>query len=94
MKLEDNRLALVVIFCLVLTVNVSNGYVIPPRMQKSSPTFWRAESATIARQMASEDMPTPSTFREAEILGLRLMQEGKFQDALTGTLSCIVVGWP
>jgi hypothetical protein len=26
----------------------------------------------------------PTTFREAEILGLKLMQEGNYQDALNG----------
>ena len=28
----------------------------------------------------------PTTFREAEILGLRLMQEAKYEEALSGTL--------
>jgi hypothetical protein len=28
---------------------------------------------------------TPSTFREAEVLGLKLMQQGKYEDALKGT---------
>lgn len=32
--------------------------------------------------MTNEDFPEPSTFREAEVLGLRLMQNGNFEDAL------------
>jgi hypothetical protein len=34
--------------------------------------------------MMYEDTPDPTTFREAEILGLRLMQEGSFEEALIG----------
>jgi hypothetical protein len=34
--------------------------------------------------MTYEDAPDPTTFREAEILGLRLMQEGNFKEALVG----------
>jgi hypothetical protein len=34
--------------------------------------------------MMYEDTPDPTTFREAEILGLRLMQEGSFEEALVG----------
>ena len=29
--------------------------------------------------------PAPTSFREAEVLGLRLMQDGNFEDALEGT---------
>ena len=35
--------------------------------------------------MSNEDIPDPTTFREAEVLGLRLMQEGRFEEALVGT---------
>ncbi len=34
--------------------------------------------------MSAEDTPDPTSFREAEILGLRLMQEGNFKEALIG----------
>merc|ERR1711865_923547 len=30
----------------------------------------------------NEDIPDPTTFREAEVLGLRLMQEARFEEAL------------
>ncbi len=33
---------------------------------------------------ASEEDSKPTTFREAEVLGLRLMQEGQFEEALKG----------
>ena len=36
-------------------------------------------------QMVASDAPNPTTFREAEVLGLRLMQEGNFEEALVGT---------
>jgi hypothetical protein len=47
----------------------------------------RAENTAdfTALHMASEEASTPISFREAEILGLRLMQEGSYQDALVGT---------
>jgi hypothetical protein len=36
--------------------------------------------------------PTPETFREAEVLGLRLMQEGQHEEALKGKIpTCTAV---
>lgn len=35
--------------------------------------------------MTTEDSSAPSTFREAEVLGLKLMQEQKYREALQGT---------
>ena len=35
----------------------------------------------------TESGAAPTTFREAEVLGLRLMQEGNYQEALDGTYS-------
>lgn len=35
--------------------------------------------------------PTPSTFREAEVLGLKLMQEGDYEMALQGMYVCVCV---
>ena len=44
--------------------------------------------------------PALTTFREAEVLGLRLMQEGNYQEALNGryctrmeAIPVVVVGW-
>ena len=33
----------------------------------------------------NDSVPQPKTFREAEVLGLKYMQERKFEDALKGT---------
>jgi hypothetical protein len=43
--------------------------------------------------MSNEEIPDPTTFREAEVLGLRLMQEERFDEALVGTsisVSCLI----
>ena len=47
-------------------------------------TYRTAASASTSMQMSTEQFPDPTTFREAEILGLRLMQEGNFEEALVG----------
>ena len=41
------------------------------------------------RMTESSETPSPTTFREAEVLGLRLMQEGNYQEALDGTFSLL-----
>ena len=61
-----------------------NGYAIQPN-SKTPSTIVRTSSATVMQMTTEEDAPNPTSFREAEILGLRLMQEGKFQEALVGT---------
>jgi hypothetical protein len=69
----------------VSLLSSSAGYTIPGP-SAASRTFRSAESATTSMQMSANEVPDPSTFREAEILGLRLMQEGNFDQALVGTL--------
>eukprot|EP00980_Cylindrotheca_fusiformis_P024739 scaffold12369_cov97-Cylindrotheca_fusiformis.AAC.5 len=60
------------------------GYtILGPR--GASGTMRSAETAATSMQMAANEVPDPTTFREAEILGLRLMQEGNFEEALVGT---------
>lgn len=49
--------------------------------------------------MTTDDKVSPSTFREAEVLGLKLMQQQKYEEALKGTcsvslLSCSKEGRP
>lgn len=56
-----------------------NGFSIVPSRSSTSSI---ALSATTMMQMETDDTPDPTTFREAEILGLRLMQEGNFEQAL------------
>jgi hypothetical protein len=46
-----------------------------------------AETSRTSIQMTAEKSPAPSTFREAEVLGLRFMQEGNFEEALVGKFS-------
>ena len=41
-------------------------------------------TALFSSNDANEGFPVPQNFREAEIIGLRLMQEGRFTDALDG----------
>ena len=63
--------------------------LIIPRVVRNTPKLTHRvalETTTItSMMMIDEDIPDPSTFREAEVLGLRLMQEGSFEDALVGT---------
>jgi len=60
--------------------------LIIPRVVRNTPKLTHRvalETTTItSMMMIDEDIPDPSTFREAEVLGLRLMQEGSFEDAL------------
>lgn len=62
------------------------------RYSRTSPpsTLRSAEAAVTTMMMSAEDAPDPTNFREAEVLGLRLMQEGNFDEALVGTsiLAC------
>lgn len=68
---------------------VCHGYTIPRTSNTPKLTYRAAETATTSIQMTYEETPDPTTFREAEILGLRLMQEGNFEEALVGRLHCI-----
>jgi hypothetical protein len=84
----------------------ANAYIIQPpnngRPTRTSTTTTstvvvakNSVAGTVMQMTAEESTPPPNSFREAEILGLRLMQEGKFEDALVGT--CFVpthpLGW-
>ena len=75
---------------ILLTVCV-DAYSIPRVSRTPKITYRSAESAVTSMSMTNEDIPDPTTFREAEVLGLRLMQEGRFDEALVGTcnFSCI-----
>ncbi len=54
---------------------------IPTNVRRAAET----STTTTTMMMFNEDTPDPTTFRQAEVLGLRLMQEGNFQEALVGT---------
>ncbi len=42
------------------------------------------ESSAASSGSSESSPPSPKTFREAEVLGLRLMQDGRHEDALRG----------
>ena len=71
-----------VLLGLALAVSGCEGYAIPRTSQTPKLTYRAAETATTSIQMTYDEVPDPTTFREAEILGLRLMQEGHFEEAL------------
>jgi hypothetical protein len=71
---------------LVAPIGVVHGYNIPRVSTTPKLTNRAAASATTFLEMVNpEEQPDPTTFREAEVLGLRLMQEGNFGEALVGT---------
>jgi hypothetical protein len=41
-------------------------------------------STSTQLRLSDEPSPNPQTFREAEVLGLKLMQSGNYKDALKG----------
>lgn len=66
-----------------------HGYTVPyPTKSPSVPSqnVRPAETTSTSMMMSAEDTQDPTTFREAEVLGLRLMQEGNFKEALVGRL--------
>lgn len=56
----------------------SDGFTAPVALRNPS----RQKSGVLT--MSSEN---PTTFREAEVLGLKLMQEEKYEDALKGNVN-------
>jgi len=67
---------------LVLVISYVDAYSIPRVSRTPKITYRSAESAVTSMSMTNEDIPDPTTFREAEVLGLRLMQEARFEEAL------------
>jgi hypothetical protein len=57
----------------------------------ASTTITSSSATTTMMRMLTDETPDPSTFREAEVLGLRLMQEGSFQEALVGMLLSLLL---
>lgn len=78
---------------LVIALTYVDAYLIPRVSKTPKITYRSAETAITSVSMTNEDIPDPISFREAEVLGLRLMQEGRFDEALVGTsrfLSCLM----
>lgn len=69
------------VFILVLIMDACHAWV-PHQPTFSSPVTPRHSATTL---WMSDSPPPPTTFREAEVLGLRLMQEGDYEGALDGT---------
>lgn len=49
-----------------------------------------AESNNSAQKPAAAATAKPTNFREAEVLGLRYMQDGRYEEALKGEFSAFV----
>ena len=77
---------LVLSIALVLVSTFLEAYTIPRVSRTPFVTYRSAEAAITSMSMSNEEIPEPTNFREAEVLGLRLMQEGRFDEALVGTL--------
>lgn len=80
------QLAVMAVAVALSILSECDGYTIPRSSNTPKLTYRAAESASTFIQMTYEEAPDPTTFREAEVLGLRLMQEGSFEEALVGTL--------
>jgi hypothetical protein len=76
---------LVVTLLLVASVSTSIDAYVVPQLPAQRPGLFRRQAESALQMSFEQDAPIPTSFREAEVLGLRLMQEGNFQDALVGT---------
>mmetsp|Transcript_21646 Transcript_21646/g.45708 ORF Transcript_21646/g.45708 Transcript_21646/m.45708 type:complete len:209 (-) Transcript_21646:604-1230(-) len=81
-SIRKERLFIAMAISLVFTISHVYAYSIPKVSRTPKVTYRSAESAVTSMSMSNEDIPDPVTFREAEVLGLRLMQEGRFDEAL------------
>eukprot|EP00985_Skeletonema_marinoi_P004479 scaffold1955_cov122-Skeletonema_marinoi.AAC.7 len=61
----------------------NNGPIVT-RLQSSS----ASSSSSKPEQSKAQALPPPSTFREAEVAGLRLMQDGRHEEALKENQAC------
>lgn len=77
------------VLLLLLLLPCAHAWVTPNKPSWTSAT---SRHSTVALNMA-DSAAEPTTFREAEVLGLRLMQEEDYQGALDGTFflsfSCV-----
>jgi hypothetical protein len=86
---------LVALLSALTVASVATAYVVPNRpMAFASLTTTRPVTYNNNHYMTADSLsasgdaaipePVLTTFREAEVLGLRLMQEGNYQEALNG----------
>jgi len=71
----------IVLVVLAISHNV-DAFSIPRVSRTPQITYRSAETAVTSMSMTNDNIPDPISFREAEVLGLRLMQEGSFEEAL------------
>lgn len=67
----------------VLSASNADAFSIPKASRAATITYRSAQSSTTSISMTNQDIPDPATFREAEVLALLLMQEGRHEDAVT-----------
>jgi len=75
----------IVLVAFALLQNTSiNAFTIPKNMNTIS--FGGLQTQLYSESQGAFSGPSPETFREAEVLGLRLMQEGQHEEALKGKI--------
>jgi hypothetical protein len=80
---------ILVSFALLQNTSI-NAFTIPKNMNTIS--FGGMQTQLYSESQGAFSGPTPETFREAEVLGLRLMQEGQHEEALKGKIpTCTAV---
>ena len=89
--IRRGRAFLVLSILVVLSTTNVDAFSIPRASRVATVTYRSAESSTTSISMTNEDIPDPATFREAEVLALLLMQEGRNEDAITGTFDAPLV---
>ena len=57
----------------------------PSRTRPATALSMADDDASEPEQQSQPQQPQPTTFREAEVLGLKFMQEGNYEDALKGS---------
>lgn len=58
--------------------------------QPQRPTTYLCTASKVDDTTWQQQRPNPKTFREGEVLGLRLMQSGKHDEALRGEFTCVI----
>jgi len=80
-------LAAALLVVLLISSNINNHGGVSAAFTTTAPfgvDTKTAAASTVTLTMTTEDDVSPSTFREAEVLGLKLMQEQKYEEALKG----------
>eukprot|EP00536_Pseudo-nitzschia_multiseries_P003427 jgi/Psemu1/7756/gm1.7756_g len=82
-SIRTGRVFLALIILVVLSASQADAFSIPRASSSPMVACISAQSSTTSIAMTNEDIPDPATFREAEVLALLLMQEGRHEDAIT-----------